>query len=234
MRFPNGYGGISKLSGNRRKAYVARVTSHWSDEGVQVYKTLGYFATREEAIEELVKYNKTQYNIDQKRLTFSQIYNNWSESHFKEISDSAIRGYKTAYKHCKNLYNIRFADIRANILQRTIDEDCQTYSTRKQVKVLLNVLYKYAYDNDIVEKKYNESVNIGKATTVHEKEIFTDEEIKLLWDNIDKIDGVDTILTLIYTGMRVSEYLELETENIHLDERYMIRWKENECTAEIE
>ena len=60
MRKPNGYGGISKLSGNRRRPYVARITETYTDEGVQVYKVLGYFKTQEEALEELAKYNKAK------------------------------------------------------------------------------------------------------------------------------------------------------------------------------
>ena len=47
MRKPNGYGGISKLSGNRRRPYVARITETYTDEGVQVYKVLVYFKTQE-------------------------------------------------------------------------------------------------------------------------------------------------------------------------------------------
>lgn len=231
MRLPNGYGGISKLSGNRRRPFVARVTDTYTDDGVQVYKTLGYFATKKEALAELVKYNQTEYNIDQRKLTFEQIYKNWSDSHFKDISESGINGYKMAYKKCHRLYKMRFADIRAVHLQRTIDEDCETYSTRQKVRVLYNVLYKYAYDNDIVEKMYNKSVKIGKAVTVHEKKILSDEQVRMLWDNVDKIDGVDTILILIYTGLRISELLEIENKNVHIDEQYMIRWKEDVCTA---
>ncbi len=32
MRMPNGYGGVSKLSGNRRKPFVARITDTYTDE----------------------------------------------------------------------------------------------------------------------------------------------------------------------------------------------------------
>lgn len=198
--------------------------------GVQIYKVLGYFATKLEAQAELVKYKQTNYNIDQRKLTFAEIYKEWSESHFKNITEGSARGYQTAYNHCKKLYNIKFADLRKVHLQRVIDEDCKSYSPRQQVRVLFNALYKYAYDNDIVEKMYNQTVNIGKTVTVHEKQIFTDEEIReKLWENVDKIDDLDTILILIYTGMRVSEFLEIKNENVHLDERYMIRRKENRC-----
>lgn len=220
MRNRNGTGGISKLSGKRRRPFVARVTVGFTDEGVQIYKTLGYFATKLEAQAELVKYNKTKYNIDQKQKTFEQIYKDWSDSHYKDISEGSVRGYKSAYKHCKNIYDVRFSDLRAVHLQRVIDEDCKTYSVKKIVKVLLNVLYKYAMKNDIVDKKYSEFIELGKSVKVHDKQPFTDEEIQTLWNNVDNIEGVDTILILIYTCCRINEILK-EIEDINFDDRWI-------------
>ena len=220
MRNPNGYGGVSKLKGNRRKAFVARITVGYRDTGSQIYKVLGYFATQEEAIAELVKYNETQYDIDQRQLTFAELYNEWSEKHFEKVGESTVNGYKTAYKRFESIHNIKFADLRTNTLQRAID-DCEKYSIRKNMRVLLNVLFEYADKNDIITKKYNEYIEIGKPETKHEKIPFTDEEIQKLKDN-DNIDGVDTVLMLIHTGMRINELLNLETKNIHLDERYWI------------
>ena len=40
MRNPNGYGGVSRLKGNRRKAFVARITVGYRDTGSQIYKVL--------------------------------------------------------------------------------------------------------------------------------------------------------------------------------------------------
>ena len=44
MRNPNGYGGVSKLKGNRRKPYVARITVGYRDTGSQIYKVLRIFS----------------------------------------------------------------------------------------------------------------------------------------------------------------------------------------------
>lgn len=220
MRKPNGYGGVSKLKGNRRKAFVARITVGYRDTGSQIYKVLGYFATQEEALSALVKYNETRYDIDQRQLTFAELYNEWSEKHFKKVGETTVNGYKTAYKRFESIHNIRFADLRTNTLQKVID-DCDKYSIRKSMRVLLNVLYEYADKNDIVTKKYNQYIEIGKPEIKHEKIPFSEEEIQKLKDN-DNIDGVDTVLMLIHTGMRINELLKLKTENIHLDERYWI------------
>ena len=226
MRLPNGYGGVSKLSGNRRKPYVARITVSYRDTGTPIYKTLGYFAKKKEALQELAEYNKTKYNIDQNKLTFAEIYKDWSDSHYKEISQSAINGYKMAYKKCAKIHNIRFADIRATHLQNVINEDCKTYSIRKSVRVLLNVLYKYAINNDIVEKQYSKCIEIGKPIKVYEKIPFSDEEIEQIWNNKDTIN---TVLILIYTGMRINELLQIENAKINFEERYMIGGEKTEA-----
>ena len=56
MRLPNGFGGISKLSGNRRKPYAVRITIGWTDEAKQIVKYLGYYKTRSEALKALSAY----------------------------------------------------------------------------------------------------------------------------------------------------------------------------------
>lgn len=133
-----------------------------------------------------------------------------------------------AYKRCKNIHNIRFADIRTVHLQKVVDE-IDKYSIKKSVRVLLNVLYEYADENDIVDKKYSKFIELGKPVKVYDRQPFTDEEIQILWDNVDKIPNVDIVLILNYTGSRVTELLEVENENVHLDERYIIGGKKTEA-----
>jgi integrase len=50
---------------------------------------------------------------------------------------------------------------------------------------------------------------------------FTKEEIQRLWDNVDKLDFLDTVLIMIYTGLRIGELLLIKNSDIHLEERYM-------------
>ena len=64
MRLPNGYGTVYKLSGNRRKPFMVRKTIGWSDEGKQLYKTIGYYETRKLALAALADYNANPYDID--------------------------------------------------------------------------------------------------------------------------------------------------------------------------
>lgn len=81
--------------------------------------------------------------------------------------------------------------------------------------------------NDIVDKKYSQFIELGKPVKVYDRQPFTDEEIQILWDNVDKIPFVDVVLILIYTGMRITELLEVENNNVHLKDRYLVRRKKD-------
>ena len=41
MKLPNGYGSVTKLTGNRRRPYMVRITTGFTDEGRQLMKILG-------------------------------------------------------------------------------------------------------------------------------------------------------------------------------------------------
>ena len=63
MRLPNGYGSVYKLSGNRRKPYIARRTIGWDDNGKQLYANIGYYRTRAEALQALAAFNDNPYDF---------------------------------------------------------------------------------------------------------------------------------------------------------------------------
>jgi hypothetical protein len=87
MRLPNGFGSVHKLPGKRRKPWRARVTVGWvmvdkdgqtvpddSEEAVdnkQVYKTVGYYAKRQEALAALMAYRGEE--PEQEALTFAEV-----------------------------------------------------------------------------------------------------------------------------------------------------------------
>lgn len=224
MKLPNGYGSIIKVKDKkRRKPYRVRVTQGFDDKGKQIIKNFGYFEKREEAIEALQEYNSNPYDISQNKITFAEVYDKWSVSHFEKVSDSAITNYKNAYaRYCESLHKIRMKDIRLTHLQAVIDNCGMAHPTRAMIKTLFNVLFKFAMKNDIVEKDYAIYVDVGHREGKINRTPFTKIEIQTLCDNVNKLDFVDTVLIMIYTSMRVGELLDIRIENVHLEERYMI------------
>lgn len=222
MKNPNGYGSVFKLSGNRRKPWCARITVGWTDEGRQQYKNIGYYEERSEAMIALAQYNNDPYDLDSNKITFAEVYEKWSEEKFPKISDSNVRGYKTSFNKCVLLHNMKFKQIRKMHMQRIINENSQlSYQVRMKLKTLFSQLYQFGIENDIVEKDYSKFVEAGEQTTKLVRMPFTDAEIELLWRNLDR-PYVDSILIMIYSGMRVGELLSIKSANVNIDKQILI------------
>lgn len=226
MKNPNGWGSVHKLPGNRRRPWRVCVTSGWEigedGKAIQQRKVIGYFATREEGMIALAEYNADPYAIDN-AITFAELYRKWSAEKFPTISESNVQGYKASYAVCAELYDMRFAEIRRNHLQHVADTCGKNYPTLRKLKVLFSQLYTYARQNDICEKDYSEFVDIAKhkpEDPESKHRVFTADEISMLWENADRSAYIAAILMMIYSGVRVSELLELKKESVHMAERY--------------
>lgn len=224
MRLPNGFGSVHKLPGNRRKPYRARITVGFkctSDNiKIQEYKTLGYYATKEEGIVALVKFNQRPYDLNYKDITFAQIYEEWSDEHYKKIVSSSKRIWIAAYNHSKPLHALKFKDIRVANLEKTISDASVGEATKIRMKSLYNMLYRYAIKNEIVDKNYAIYCETLQSFKKINRVPFSEDEIKMLWDNID-IPFVDMVLINIYSGLRPRELVELRCENIDFREKIM-------------
>lgn len=218
---PNGYGTVYKLSGkNRKRPYVAKRTTGWKKlEGgkrKQTYEVVGYYETRQDAINALAAY--WQGGIKQSSaLTFKDLYSEWSVAHFERISRSTSRQYEMAYNHFAPLHNITFINLRTSHFQQVIDNTVLKKGSLEKLKLLASTLYEYAIQNDICNKNYATYIILPKSDK-KERQIFTDAEIKKLWDNSSK-PFVDSALVLIYTGMRVNEMLSLTRFSVDLEKQ---------------
>jgi integrase len=217
VRLPNGYGSVYKLPGNRRKPFIARVTTEQNKNGGQIYQTIGYYEKREEGLLALAKHNENPVS-PKANITFKELYDEWSKSKYEQIAHQTEDNYKAGWKYLSKYGKTQFKELRTAHLQGVIDtcyRDKMSKSTLQKIKIVANMLYDYAVQNDICNKNYAKFIRIPKCER-SEKEPFSDLEVKKLEDNI-KMLWVDTILILIYTGMRISEMLGLTRFSIDLE-----------------
>lgn len=165
MKLPNGYGSVVKLSGKRRKPYIVRKTVGWhydkeKDKQVQEMITIGYTATKAEGLQMLAEYNNNPFDTTAAKMTFSNVYDEWSKRKFPTVSESNVKGYTASYKTCESLYNKVFKDIKLVDLQTVIDTCGKNYPTLRKITVLFNQLYDYALKNDICNKDYSSYVDV--------------------------------------------------------------------------
>ena len=227
MRLPNGFGGITKLSGKRRNPWRARITSGWeidedTQKAKQIYVTIGYYPTRQLALQALSEYNTNPYDLDANKITFAEVYDKWSDKKFEGISPSNVNGYKASYKLCEDLYDMRFADIKLTHLQGVVDSAGKNYPTLRKLKSLFCQMFDFAVMNEIIPKDRHivEYIDIGKAEKSTKHYRFTDAELDALWRWADKNEYVQVILMLIYSGVRPSELFNAKSSSVNLKERY--------------
>ena len=223
MRNPNGYGCVYKASGNRRKPYIARITIGWSDDGKQIFKSLGSYATSLEANKVLADYNADPYDIDASKITFDELYQQWASEKYPKLSTSMVLSYKNAYRACSSIYNLQFNNIRKHHLQMLINDTDKTYSGKERMKMLISQMSRFAMENDIIKKDYSCYIDLGvRPNKTLIRKPFTECEIKKLYQSLHIYRYTDTILMMIFSGVRPSELLLTETKNVNLDKNYFI------------
>ena len=140
---------------------------------------------------------------------------------FPTISESNVKGYQASYKACQPLHNRVFKDLKLMDLQSVVDTCGKNYPTLRKLKVLLNQMYDYAMKYELCSKDYSQYVNIQKFKNKNPNKMdrtpFTEGEIQALWMQKDDIYA-QIVLMLIYSGVRVSELLDLKREDVHIDE----------------
>ncbi len=239
MKLPNGFGNVSKLPGKRRKPWRARKTSGW-DMDVdnmtvkQKFITVGYYETRQEAIQALAAYNENPFVIAPS-ITFAEVYERWSEKKFEEISRSNVNGYQASFKLCSAIYDVKFVDLRVSHLQGVVDSSGKNYPTLKKLKILYNQLFDYAMMNDICSKNYSDFVDIGKPQKSTKHFRFTDEEIDTMWLWSKNNEYIQVMLMLIYSGVRPGELFALKKEFVNLEEKsfYIERGKNENAVRKV-
>ena len=146
----------------------------------------------------------------------------WSKRKFPTVSESNVKGYSASYKTCESLYNKVFKDIKLVDLQTVIDTFGKNYPTLRKIKVLFNQLYDYALKNDICNKDYSSYVDVvqykDRNPNKYDRNKFEKNKIDLLWEQKeDKYYQI--VLMLIYSGVRISELLDLKKENGRVKKR---------------
>lgn len=195
------------------------MTDGWTDDGRQIRRVIGYFEEEKDCRDALDKHRFDPIG-PKADVTFGELYREWSENKYAEgIGRDTINSYKAAWKYLSRYKNVKVVDLRTAHLQSVINA-CRkanlSRSTMEKIRVTAVLLFKYAIENDIVNKNYAEFIKLPKAEKT-EKERFTDLEIQQLLKAAPGNEWVGTVLILIYTGMRISEMLSLTKFNVDME-----------------
>lgn len=221
MRKPNGYGSIKKLSGRRRRPFVFVVSEHGRQKPVE------YFTSQVEAEIFAADYNKihNHHALPGHKETLEEIYIRWKTVHIAntEPSKSTIDSYNNSWKHLRILGQEPIDSLKYRDYQAIFDsmkKSGLSYSSLKKVRSLISLIEKYALETEAIQKSYAPLIRIGKNHPVRPHRPFSRQKINRLWSFVG-CPGVDTVLILLYTGMRCGEMLQLQKPDVHLRQRYI-------------
>ena len=203
---------------------MVRITIGFDEDTLKpVRKILGYYPKRSDAITALAKFNEDPYDLSGHAYTLAEVYKLWSDQYFQNISDSAKRNHVAAFKSWLPLHDMAIKEIKLIHWQKAINESGKSVSGKMRMKNLASLLCEYAIRHEIIEKDYSSYIDLGGQVKVENPhKPFTNEEIEQLWANVGAVAYIDTILILIYTGLRAGELLSIRKENVYLEEKYMI------------
>lgn len=236
----NGQGTVYKLSGRRRRPWVASITTGWENIGevgtieemeatkskrIRKYQILGYFEFEYQAKDALDLYRLAP-SEQKSTMTLKQSYDAWSKVKFEEdISKSTKDGIKAAWKRFSKIENHLFSELRSDDFQEIINEakkvEKVSESTLTKMKSFVYSICEYAYQNSIIPKNFSTLIKVGKVET-NDREAFTDFEMEIIKKNVDIVPWADTILVLCYTGMRPTELLTLTKFNLDMEKRVIV------------
>lgn len=183
---------------------------------------IGAFATYAEAETAIANYYN-QTHPDYYNYTLSQIYDLWSRSHFENLSSSGAQSYKSAYKYLAGIQNRKIRELKTADYQSCIDICAEKHGRAQcdKVKQICSQLCKFAMQNDVIDKNYAQFLKLPKPNSKSEKEVFTAEEITLLWQNSDD-KRAQIILFMIYMGYRIGEVVRIKKSDINFDKNYIV------------
>jgi integrase len=152
---------------------------------------------------------------------FDAVADNWHTEHFPTLSPTTQKGYKAAYEEVKEYFGdeyikkITHKDINKYLKQLPATYARKTCSTRLLV---LNLIFKYAINEDILEDNPCSYVSVPKGHGATKRRAPTEDEIKKIKAHVDyEWQGFSVGLFavfVLYTGCRKGEALALQFKDI--------------------
>ena len=162
-----------------------------------------------------------------KDITLRQLKDKWAKAHYPRLSKGGVSGYEFAWKNIPDTLKDRtFVDLKYKDWQDCVDDMKRRgvhHYSQKRIKNICGQLYTFAIKHELVERNFAPLIELSKNKPVRPRVPFSYEKIDLLWQNLNTVKNVDLILMLIYTGVRISEFLRIKThKDVFLEDRYFI------------
>jgi len=212
----NGQGSVYR----RGPYWVAQITIGYNDKGQPRYKRKGGFRTKTEALEALplIKEMQTRKPVP----TVSYYYSAFCKGRGAGLSQDKRIAYRIAYNRMAPIHNTPISELGVPQLQELVNSTCSTYYPARDMRVLLNHLFRLAAADGNANPVLPSLIEIPRLSET-QRDAFTKEEQMALWRSYEAGNGPAAIpLMMIYTGMMTGEMRRLTADMVHLEQQEII------------
>lgn len=185
MRRANGTGSVTRLSGNRRRPYVVKVSQR-DRYGFVVQKNLGYYEKAAEAQLALEEYNRARSagaapTADKLSLTVGQVFEHWKEREYRKLKPASIASHNAAWnKRVSRFKNRKIRDMGLDDWQALLDEDEDAGLSQSSINndaLLMKALCAFAMERDILGKDYTKYLDIPSVGAKKKRDALNDLQL---------------------------------------------------------
>lgn len=211
----NGSGSAYK----RGKTWTAQVTVGWyRDEQGKNHQRCRYkggFKTRNEALAYIPTLKAG--GAKKKAPNLLHYWESYRDNEYEKLSASKQTAYKIAWGKMASIQYRPVDTLTVQDLRTVVNEKAKTYYPARDMKVVLNHLFRLAGADRWVDKELPEFIILPELNE-KERPIFTKEEQAALWRVYDAGDRRAAIpLIMIYTGIMPGEIQGLKLDMIDID-----------------
>lgn len=210
----NGEGCIYKRNGTYTVRITTGVTLDSNGKKKLLFKYKGGFNTKAEALK-YASEASIQPNMKSPK-SFSAIYADWKQVYHERIKKHSMDGYNGAFNHYKPLWGVKIDKITARRLQECINKCPAGKRTKQLMKVIANLLFKYAIDEQMITVNAAQNLYTGNDPT-SSREPITEKELQIIEKAFDVEIYAKYIYAMCYLGYRPGEFLGLTKSDFHFE-----------------
>ena len=161
----------------------------------------------------------TQEQEDNEPITFAEIAGAWERQHREEITQRTWVNYDPHYQSILARHGSKqIQQVSAlEIINHLTTAKAKGYSATvvNTIRSLYRMIFDYAVANDYIQYNPVSSVRLPKGLKRGKRVAPTDDQIRVIFENIDQPFGLFPLL-LLCTGLRKSEALALTWDDVDL------------------
>lgn len=166
----------------------------------------------------LVKISSFQ-KTDHTKTPFRKVADEWIRDIEDRVTFNTMKGYNAAYKKIVTFWGDTYMeDITAQQVTSWLQSFDLAQKTLKNLLLVFRLIYNYAYVNYGVQNNPALHLRSPKGKGKKEREFPSEEDIRIVNENIDKPFGLMMYMAL-YTGLRRGELCALTWADIDFDQK---------------